>query len=162
MPTIESPKWKALDAMMALPYFARVWIMQEVVLARHVTVAWGDINFCFSYVRSFARAAMAALKRDRYGGSQLNENSIHRVLSITALPRECRFEDIIYRVTHRQSRDQRDRIYAILGLVKDGPDIQPDYSKSVRGVFRDTILQKIALRQKLITLFSVFQGMRRL
>ena len=156
LPTGESPKWKALDTMMALPYFTRVWIMQEVVLARDVMVLWGDINFSFSYVRGFTRAAVSALKRDRYSGSQLSDANIHRVLSITSLPQECRFEDVIYRVTHRESTDKRDRIYAILGLIKDGPDVLPDYQKSEREVFQDVILQIIKLRQNLMVLSSVF------
>ena len=36
LPSPDSPKQKALNAFMALPYFSRVWVMQEVILASSI------------------------------------------------------------------------------------------------------------------------------
>jgi hypothetical protein len=40
-PVRDSPQWEALRAILGLGYWTRVWILQEVVLARRVTLQWG-------------------------------------------------------------------------------------------------------------------------
>jgi len=158
LPGKESPKWKALNIMMSLPYFTRVWIMQEVILSTNVTFRWGALEFDFLCLRGFVDAASTALKRYEYDGAPISRISVHQVMSLTHFPPTRSFESIIYRVTHRQSTDQRDRIYAILSIVEDGPDIVPDYSMSAVDVFRDVTLKVISLRKNLNVLSSVFHS----
>jgi Heterokaryon incompatibility protein (HET) len=155
-PEKDSPLWGVLNTLMSLPYFTRVWIMQEVLLAMNVIFRWGNVELDLPCLRGFADAATKAHKR-YYQSRIISMDAVHLVTSLTEFPRRYRsFETVIQGVTHRQSTDHRDRIYAILGLVEDGPEIVPDYTALAVDVFRDVVLRVIAFRQNLDVLSSAF------
>ncbi|KAK3378626.1 heterokaryon incompatibility protein-domain-containing protein [Lasiosphaeria ovina] len=149
LPEAKSPKWEALDALLGLPYFSRVWVMQEVILGRKVSFRWGaDLGFDLTQLRALVSAA------DRAGTSELFFSSvgtvgIHRAMVLTNPPQERRFEDVMIRVAHRHASNPRDRIFAVLGFVDDRPGIVPRYDTPVRAVFTDAAMQVIAQRKNL-------------
>ncbi|KAF5656054.1 heterokaryon incompatibility 6 OR allele [Fusarium circinatum] len=43
LPARDSPAWGALNSMLNVPYFSRVWILQELAMAPTYTLLWGDL-----------------------------------------------------------------------------------------------------------------------
>ncbi|KAK3112761.1 hypothetical protein LTR53_010621 [Teratosphaeriaceae sp. CCFEE 6253] len=48
LPMARDPQWKALQRLHSSPYFSRLWIYQEVVLAASRVVLWGDLELDYS------------------------------------------------------------------------------------------------------------------
>lgn len=126
-------------ALLKHPWWSRLWIIQEVVLAREVTIACGDEMVPWATIRLFIRHLEASepvlpqkmalnliMLRDetRYADIRDSERSLSWLLTGTAYNSEC--------------TDPRDRLYALLGLVRDH-DIVPDYSLSPCAVYCSAI-----------------------
>jgi hypothetical protein len=73
LPSMSSPKWRALNHLAVLPYFRRVWIIQETRLATSCTLLWGAcwislsdfvslipwlLSFCFTQYDVHTRIAI--------------------------------------------------------------------------------------------------------
>ncbi len=56
LPGIEDPAWRALVKILQRPYFSRIWIVQEFLVARHRTVLVGPHNIDGDIVLAFAGA----------------------------------------------------------------------------------------------------------
>lgn len=149
LPERESPKWRALDALLRLPYFTRVWVMQEVILGRKVSFRWSEVEFDLTRLRGLVDAAHRAGEREFYGDNPIGTFGLHCAMSLTDPPESRSFESIMNYVAHRHATDPRDRIYAILGFVEDGPSIVPHYDMPVQTVFTDAAMQVISLRKNL-------------
>lgn len=132
------------------PWWRRVWIIQEAVLARQVklicgteTIEWDDLDkipqggtlsknkiTAFGYridpLFSWPDASYQAISRLRSTKlSQGNRASIY---------------DLLYDFRSSECTDPRDRIYAFLGLAGDidGADLVPNYAQSVSEVYINT------------------------
>lgn len=53
LPDIGAAEWMSIDALLGLPYFTRVWILQEVILARRLTFLWGHIEISQELLAEF-------------------------------------------------------------------------------------------------------------
>ena len=50
LPPSQGKEWIALRMLFTVPWFRRVWIIQEFALSRYVSFRWGDILFTFEYL----------------------------------------------------------------------------------------------------------------
>lgn len=174
LPPRDSSKWRAYKRLMALPYFRRVWMVQEVLLASKATAFWGDVELSWLHI---ARAAIWGAKSSDFqdlhpiedGGLTSEENctmvrqlydsnndasdfpgsSLHWMIGVLA---------------YREASDARDKIYAILNLVAEAErtGFVVDYTRSAMDVFRQATLHIIGLEQSLNVLQNAsFTGKQR-
>ncbi|KAL9577502.1 MAG: hypothetical protein Q9212_006321 [Teloschistes hypoglaucus] len=129
--------WISLSRLLTRGWFERLWIWQEVFLARCAGILCGQewLNW-----ECFRKAILL-----------LGQRPVHRYL-FDSLPRAVEFvythkQDSLVKVMERtkyaQCSDARDRIYGILHLLLDSErlGIQPDYTKTTVEVYRDLVIR---------------------
>jgi hypothetical protein len=118
-------------------YFTRLWIVQEVLLARGVRFLCGSIWV------SYSELSTALINAE--------EQVLNQVLEQVQNPSAVMIADWMERGDNRsfvnfilyysgnQCSDPRDKVYALVGLIKKEETLTVDYAKSVSEVFIDTI-----------------------
>jgi hypothetical protein len=119
---------------LADPYFSRLWVVQEFMLAR-------SVDFMFEDGRLPALQLDQIIDLVSTGRTQFREKT-------------AGFDRLVY-YSHRQGLplegcldlfcgnhcgDPRDKVYGMMGLVKTSQRLQIDYSKSTHEVYSDVIL----------------------
>ncbi|KAI0856665.1 heterokaryon incompatibility protein-domain-containing protein [Xylaria cubensis] len=159
-PSITSKRWAPLAALSESTYWTRIWIFQEIVLARSPWSHWficgnayatfAEISVFDSFLRSIRKTPFPSL--DGYGPnsreraswlslSQGSEYQIPGMPTIEALKQDDRYSVFIIACVVSQKCSAtlpHDFLYAVMGIVPHH-DIKPDYSKSVKEVYRDAV-----------------------
>ena len=143
-------EWRALKALLSRPWFGRMWILQELGVASSATVfcgnnsiSWQEVSDMIDHLHTTGlwlilfgslgyKSSVLAYGRLRSLLSIRNEISKHGTISsINALWASRDFD----------ATDPRDKIYALIGLcVDDDQSTQPDYTKDIQDVYRETAL----------------------
>jgi hypothetical protein len=138
----------------SLEWFHRLWVVQELVLSQQASVIWGQEQIDFSWIQFILLQSQAALVMDFKWVAF--KNQFYQFDFLDALdwfrPLRC--------------ADDRDRVYAILGLpygrgraltVKMG-EIEPDYTKSATQLFYEIACLCIECGQVATLLSQVYHG----
>ncbi|KAK1829455.1 heterokaryon incompatibility protein-domain-containing protein, partial [Podospora conica] len=108
-----------------LPYFSRIWVVQEVANARSVTVQYGSRNVDWADLRRIpnARINMPAWIKAGYDKSKPTFQDFAQLLLDTS--------------TSTIASDPRDSVFALFGLAKDcaSHGLVADYTLSVPEVY---------------------------
>ncbi|KAI2777993.1 heterokaryon incompatibility protein-domain-containing protein [Daldinia loculata] len=136
------------------PWYNRVWILQEIVLAKSATVVYGDRLIDWDRVLE----AVDALRRLQLGqhthiwrlSGASRADSIQRcwIRVRTARsqdrsrqPIHLELADLLWQTRFFEKTEPRDRLYGILGLLKGDAQneklLEVDYTKPVADMFRD-------------------------
>jgi hypothetical protein len=133
------------------PYWKRAWVLQELVLGKHILFICGTATFSWEHLLCIARwsnslqglpvppsigyEAWTFLTLDlrTYMGVSEQISSYKRARQAG---QGSTFEFVCSSVP-RLATDPRDKLYSLLGIRDLG--IQPDYSKSVEEVYTDAI-----------------------
>lgn len=141
IPDLDAAIWSSVEALFRLPWFRRVWIIQEIVGAPHVKIVcgkwvidWNDLHFAIEMIdREF----------------QMSDNDSSHLKSswepFLALAAQREWEARHYRWTlmmllenfrYAESTLSRDRLFALLGLASDGneAEFEPDYDSPLEDV----------------------------
>ncbi|KAI1275875.1 heterokaryon incompatibility protein-domain-containing protein, partial [Xylaria sp. FL0933] len=135
-----------IERIISHEWWTRAWIIQEVVVARHVLVRrgssqldWDTMRPLFEYIpfRQMFSFRSSAEFADRV---QLLRNQL---LTDNALP--TTLFDLVYEFRHQYATLGSDKIFALLGLVQPGcyTSVSPDYSRSTEEVFLDFTLASL-------------------
>jgi hypothetical protein len=131
-PILHSDQIDALRHLLHRSYWARAWIVQELVLARDITLYCGDQIISWSYMK----ALQSILHQD-----ECFENTIIVEIFEHRLVLEHGKTDLLgtlERYPHRLCFDPRDQVYSLLSLdftYKDGRRlIEVDYSIDLRSL----------------------------
>ncbi|QDS76165.1 hypothetical protein FKW77_007576 [Venturia effusa] len=154
-------KWKLFQAFVNLPWFSRVWVMQEVGVAADVMMHWGDATISFSDVinvnelqRHVAQVlpaqTMSWLLHDAfvglfmwYGNEETWRNQVLQdfVVEGARLVPGPNFIDALIQSSRRNVTDIRDHVFALLGhpLATMGEDtiVHADYQRHVDDIYLD-------------------------
>ncbi|KAH7161856.1 heterokaryon incompatibility protein-domain-containing protein [Dactylonectria macrodidyma] len=162
----ESTVWTAIRQIFSRAWWMRLWVYQEVMLARSITLLCGQVSLDWEELANAYRVLTSLLSPhnahhlgildtgpvvvamemsnwtsfvvDRAWGIQTQPGMLH-------LLRSC---------VVRQSTDPRDRFYAVLGLANDARDFgKPSYTSSAEGVYED-FARKIIHRDQSLVLLS--------
>jgi hypothetical protein len=145
------PKFSALTRLCRRRWFTRLWIYQEFHLSRAAIAFVGrrtfDVRDLYNVI-SFLYSLP---------GDEQSSTTILRVRNVLK-PRPwggrgVRPSKITWVLKHSLCSDERDRVYAILGLLSDEfrTEIVPDYSKSIREVYKDFFICELK-SQKVVSL----------
>jgi hypothetical protein len=142
--------WIALRRLFSRPYWSRVWIIQEVLLARLAVMCCGTCNVPWAFVASLVVTAPlyprhiflpAALETVVAGYFELPQS----LASIATDREEGKVMDLIDGLIlsrQRRATDTRDYIYGILSVINNA-GIEPDYSKSMHALYQDLVHHSI-------------------
>ncbi len=149
----------AVQRWLARPWFGRLWIWQEVHLAKEVMIVCGHHETAW---REF-QAAIIRLWRQTvqpdspsvFESKNLDSLDFRKSLTLVrSLVGNYQKRTLMYlldRTKDAQCCDPRDRIYAVLGML-DAPSrrqIVPDYSKTTRDVYTEIVLEDIKKEKSL-------------
>ena len=147
----------ALEELLIRPLFSIVWCVQEVLLARDALVIWGehelpwkDIGLTATWI---ARKWSACEINGELHGVLTGMASMQAVYMYTFDPFETSLLEALSDFREFQSTDPKDKVYGLISLIKDEPDIGsiiPDYDKSVAHVYAETALHVLSITQHLL------------
>lgn len=141
---------QAMDAFVKRPYWRRMWVIQEFVLPQDLVIlcgregAWWEDLFHFWCDEKFARVADGGY-RDFSGKTlqSVGEGGLPALISVRRSRREELLELFpVHRImtgfTYGECSDPRDRIYALLALIKPRAGVEPllaDYEISTEVLY---------------------------
>ena len=145
--------FQALRKFMASPWFHRVWVIQEIGLARVArlhcggrSMAWEDFSRFTAWLRSHVACCTGHLPPSDASAmvqcSRITENLllIRRHVAFYGPTLDLPLLSDMMREQH--CTDDRDRVYGFLGLI-DKPMIHVDYGISVPDLYRQSALALI-------------------
>ncbi|RDK45914.1 TPR-like protein [Aspergillus phoenicis ATCC 13157] len=134
---------KALKSLLEQPYWSRIWIVQELLLAKTVIFYCGRASFTWHQLASLRQKIKTHVAHhDSLGISKcigsimvaqktlwdnLSKDDPHLPLS-----------ELLITYGRHQSSDVRDRVYALLGLASEN-SIQADYNLSVEDIYIEVL-----------------------
>ncbi|KAI1416267.1 HET-domain-containing protein [Hypoxylon sp. FL1857] len=145
-------QWKALASLFGRTWFTRAWVVQEIVLARKITVLCGGYTFDWDAIVSASefmakQASANTFKADLFCNFDANSLSYKNPAKLDAIKRDILngTGDILLRSlircrTYEASRDH-DKVYSLLGLANcqsyGRHNLYPDYERSISEVYTD-------------------------
>jgi hypothetical protein len=133
-------EWDAIQALCLCSWFERLWIRQEVLLAKKAILIWGKSTLPWE---SFRKAIFCIYNKVRSPEPKIADIFWKRVELLDGLVTKEESQSLAYAIySSRSSKcfDARDRIYAQLELInenRDELDVVADYSKTVLQVYED-------------------------
>ena len=132
-------------------YFRRVWVVQEIALAREVHLCIGSHQICwkrgYSASKLMNKMKLAEIS-PQWEQAGLNTITIRPLLEVLehmvmntakelCRPVKTDVLDFIHNLRHREATDPRDRIFGLLALDPEtlGPDFQPNYRLTYEELF---------------------------
>jgi hypothetical protein len=183
--------WKALRELINRPWFSRIWVIQEVVVAKKALVICGKDVLPWKVIKATAEAMMAASFPDEAGGrSWMNIVAISGAVRVHNGERQTKTvvesrdfgihvrdeEDtdaveshkllnLLMGTLHTDATDPRDKIYGLFGLVESltvsMPPIKVDYRVPVEELYRD-VARFLIMEDKNLVLLQMHGSKRKL
>ncbi|CAI6331468.1 unnamed protein product [Periconia digitata] len=135
--------WNDLTRIVGMPWFSRVWVLQEIANSKKALLVWGTESVDWKVLSTTAiriysdtasyRSRFPAWRQFRLPPTLLLADSDPRP-----------FNDLytlIHFAKNTHASDPRDKVFALLGLLKPTVrhGIVPDYNKSVEEVYFDFV-----------------------
>ncbi|KAM0145510.1 hypothetical protein ACHAPG_011586, partial [Botrytis cinerea] len=144
LPIRSSPIWNDFNSMLTLPYFSRIWIIQEIAVSRAFRMLWGNVEIPGHVLRN----ALTCAKLHSMDERDIITHS--PVLSLGNVPRILYSEGnhiqdllaLVLQTGNQQATDGRDKIFALIGLSHNN-NLMPDYSQTEASLFKEFALQEI-------------------
>ncbi len=128
----------ALRAFFNRPYFQRVWVIQEIAVAKKATISCGYHSIRLEKFQS----ACEWLRRRTFNSSRTEIPQTPWILGATRsllqqIPDQCDLLSLLGTTRRYLASDPRDKVFALLGMANLHGDarLATDYSKSVRDVY---------------------------
>ncbi|KAF4631965.1 hypothetical protein G7Y89_g6164 [Cudoniella acicularis] len=170
-PTQDSPLWNAVVRIFNASWFWRMWVVQEVVLARSATLIWGKGEISW---RIIGLAASIIRTNSHYLGRRSSMKGVYNAYLMYRLSASqdatnpnfsVSFLDLLRLTRQFEVSDERDRIYGILGLTTTDNDpengslfIDPDYNIKANEVYLRVANRIVQSSNSLDLLSSVQHG----
>ena len=149
LPPVDSDAWDRLASFFSLPWFTRVWVVQEYSLSQAPAFVYGE-HYLSGRLVSCAGYWIAWQSM----GSVLNRPGLHSSRYIIYLTSHGAGENELFSIMNPmrvfQATDPRDKIYTLQGVALEYsknqtlPDkLVPNYRLSVQEVYRDATMHFI-------------------
>ena len=162
--SMESETWSTVLQLYETRWFHRLWVVQELALAKRAVAVWGGCEMSWEWIglaaaiirTNWNRIVPSIPSLDRESSSSrlvpvgvMNAYLMYRISSFQGGPLPALFQPLRFSFREllaltRQfgCEDKRDNIFGLLGLETTDGDvvkvrIRPDYSKSLEGVYRE-------------------------
>jgi hypothetical protein len=139
LPDRASPSWIAVETLLKLQYFTRIWIIQEVAVARNALLIWSNVSILWKDIRRFfymaKRLNMHIRDRTREGPCPfLNDFRLDSMEH----PHQT-WINLLDSTSKHQATDARDRVFAIAGLAFDDLPFEVNYELQEAEVFSNAV-----------------------
>jgi hypothetical protein len=131
----------SLENLFDRPWFKRLWVWQEIILARRATVVCGSRNLAWRDFRIFLLAFAG------YQTCEISQRACDNLIHIAQLcyygypRRPPAVAELMYLMRACKCSDDRDRLYGAFNLLyQDDANlvkIEPNYSKPVSEIYRE-------------------------
>jgi hypothetical protein len=145
--------FEGLRKLLTSRWWDRVWVVQEAVLAKTITIRFGNASAPWELLADVAKLCP---QQKLYPEIQQVSASDIKVLSLLSkatdidlLRQTWRQNEkpgllfVLRKFSNRQASDERDKIYALLGLCNSDIPLTPDYSRTTIEAYRETTLDII-------------------
>lgn len=125
LPNIGDPVWPAFGQILSKPWFTRLWVLQEVVLAKEIVVAYGRKQIEWDNLATLALGLRRAVLIDFIGGTPSIASKVKRsvgAISLVPIAKELAQSKhtgllALMRIgREKDCTEPLDRIYGLLGL----------------------------------------------
>lgn len=145
---------RGLSEIFQRPWWKRIWIVQEVVVARELVILCGTDILPWAFVRR----ACNEIRQSEFSSGEKGKllmSSGYR--NFTALDNfragrgTMSLTKYLQCTKDYEASDMRDKLYALIGVASDisPEDIVPDYAKSTKTVFLDLVRFLVTRRRSL-------------
>lgn len=120
-----------------LPYWTRIWTVQEFVIPDRLTMTWGSMAFDASLFKDLQRAAEKSYTTVWESASCAPPYLRWRVSSQKVLDTTCA-KDVFQAFSHLACSDPRDKVYGLAALLASRTSCGPipiDYCKSPADIY---------------------------
>lgn len=158
-------RWRALINLFQRAYWKRVWVIQEVQVAKRITVLCGDDKIEWSALLGIQRilwddhaASLIMLANSRSWLRSLHYWIRGRgARGLDRLPRDPQGDLFRTLLFHRlkEATDPRDKVYSLLGLTNASGEIEVDYERDAGQVHIDIATYVICTTRSLDLLWAV-------
>ena len=143
-----------MGALFSRPWFSRLWVCQEIRLARSNSILMCSFEtmLCRTFFKAIFSLNFKRWDRQAYfEGSKLIKQ-ILQVLNLYGMEIELDVCDMIRNLHPFKCSDARDRIYAVLSLLDrfdEGFKIEPDYTQTIAVIYKEFALKYIEHHRQL-------------
>lgn len=139
-PTVRRRLFECLRMLIIAPWWNRIWVVQEIAVSRAATVQYGTISVPWPILVRAAKTfstfpnAYESLESDDKKVFSLVESQVSNIERTRIKWRTDGGNDLVrllQEFSSRQASDDRDKVYGVLSLAKDGHSIVPDYNLDV-------------------------------
>ncbi|UKZ95212.1 uncharacterized protein TrAFT101_010062 [Trichoderma asperellum] len=152
---------RAVIKLLLLPWFRRIWVLQEVAAARNVVILCGSTEID-GYVFCIGVNALKLTYQDNPGLGNLIRTATYLIRRTGFWPKKATSESRIFSLNigllselidmyhGREASDPRDKIYALLGMSSNSYSLTPDYNITWQTLF-ERVIRHIICKQVSVT-----------
>jgi Heterokaryon incompatibility protein (HET) len=150
-----SSAWRALSNLLRRPWFQRIWVVQEAVRARHLTIFfdsprvainWDHLSTVINILRITDNDLMLRVYPTDYSipsfppDGILNTGIMNGFKYVRQIGRPLTLQAALVECRRFKSTKPHDMIYAMLGIAADAGDsaLDPDYAAPAQKIFTQT------------------------
>ncbi|KAH7346794.1 hypothetical protein BKA65DRAFT_585866 [Rhexocercosporidium sp. MPI-PUGE-AT-0058] len=148
-----SPGWASVAALFASPYWSRTWVIQELAISQNPTLLWGSHTIGIGTIHWALRTINRynpSLWRYIMGLNHMSSLDMIRTAvgnngaGATRSPTMDLLEILSWSCPSKSS-EPRDKVFGVLGLVYDGPQMipEPSYEVPVETLIRQITIPKL-------------------
>ncbi|KAL8821404.1 MAG: hypothetical protein Q9223_000553 [Gallowayella weberi] len=168
----DHPVWTAIVKLYNRSWFRRLWILQEVILAKGIFVLCGNRVLPWSTIVDFAGHANSVVyaavllqhgqKTDIATNGFLSCSLVENLRKRGPISNTTDFTNLLDETRGREATDQRDRIYGLLGLITDNLRnlIKVDYTWQTSDCYLH-ICKALITREPTLTILSMASSIQK-
>ncbi|KAI1768173.1 HET-domain-containing protein [Hypoxylon sp. FL1150] len=153
-------KWQNVARLFDRSYWRRVWVRQEVALAKGIVVLCGDqmmswdalIEAAIFLNENTANFEHIALEITRYTSGYHDAIGMDILREKILKDNQVPLEDVILHLRQCECTDQRDKVYGALGLVGPEVDVVVDYGLDKVTIYTNAAMTAIKSTNSLNTI----------
>ena len=146
-------KWLALRNFLKRPWFERLWIVQEIIMASgemillcgNSSIAWDTLAKVVATIETNGLSKLILQSIDERAdpvapAGLLNTACVHAMKNMRKMQQPLGLQFALIYCLRFKATDPRDKIFALLGLATDAgnPVLHPNYEAPVRKVFTES------------------------
>lgn len=130
-------------ALMHNPYFERLWIVQELLLARDIRIlVEGNTWISWTSLRDACETWSSELRASVPGAAWMVKSHFSRFAFASHTPKSLSYylTTSVSILCKNKCRDPRDKVYGFMALVRPASKITIDYNMCLEGLYLQTLM----------------------
>ncbi|KAL7919645.1 heterokaryon incompatibility domain-containing protein [Trichoderma austrokoningii] len=158
--------FEALRRTLLVAWWDRIWVVQEAVVAQNITIRYSDVavpwELLIKVTTALSRWDFTSTRRPSSISADCLKvfNLFSRISDLDHFRKDWKelqrtdLLSLLRSFGHRKASDNRDRVYALLGLCSEGVIIQPNYWLDETEVYTAAVLAIIKKTRSLSIMYG--------